>query len=706
MCVLAATAATALAVAPTASAALNLEPIGESFDEPTFVTSPPGDANALFVTERSGDIKKVEAGTVSVFLDLQDRIEYVRNDFCCFEKGLLSMAFAPDYSQSHAFYVDYIRQKSAAETSGDIRVEEFKTNEAGEAIPESGRPVLTIPHPTIHHFGGQLEFGPEGDLYISVGDGSVNVEPASIEEPQNLNSLLGKILRIDPHESEGQPYTIPAGNPFAGEAERRAEIWAYGFRNPWRFSFDAENGALTVGDVGNSEREEIDYVLPEGGNPAGRGLNFGWPCREGLMASNFGPTAEDGCPLAEGTYTEPIFDYEHVPIDGSPQSACAIMGGYVAHDPSLGEADGRYIYADLCTGQVRSIGLDGKGDRLETTVPIPAGKTSGSPESLGQDSCGRIYVATALGFVYRLSGPTATDCTPPVLATTVPPGPANDNSPVISGSAPPGSAVRIFTTPDCTGPPVAEGSAEELEGTGIALSVADDSNTSFRASANYSSDCSAPLTYVEDSTPPDTSITDQPPATTTETTASFSFESSEAGSSFECSLDGGAWVSCTSPKTYSSLSAGAHTFEVRATDAAGNVDPTPARVSFRVETVVPPQSLPAGSGLPIPPAGSGAAALQTEVTLALRRAPGADGSRALLRAGVSPCAGREGGAIELLRANKVILHAHLSPTCHATFRVRGAASARFRALVPPLGSYLAGASAPIRVPLAAVPPSR
>ena len=572
LCVLAVSAAVALASAPAASAALSLEPIGESFDEPTFVTSPPGEPNELFVTERSGDIKKVEAGTTSVFLSLADRIEYVRNDFCCFEKGLLSMAFAPDYSQSHAFYVDYIREKTATEPSGDIEVEEFKTNSAGEAIPESGRPVLSIPHPTIHHYGGQLEFGPEGDLYISVGDGSVNVEPASIEEPQNLNSLLGKILRIDPHESEGQPYTIPAGNPFVGEAGKRAEIWAYGFRNPWRFSFDAENGALTVGDVGNVEREEIDYVRPQGETPAGRGLNFGWPCHEGLMTSNFGPTAEDGCPLAEGTYTDPIFDYEHVPIDGSPQSACAIMGGYVAHDPSLGEANGRYIYADLCTGQVHSIGLDGAGDRLEATVPIPAGKTSGSPESLGQDSCGRIYVATALGAVYRLGGQTATDCTPPDLAASLPSGPANDNSPAIRGSAPPGAAIRIFTTPDCTGPPIAEGTAAELEGSGITAPVADDSTTSFRASANYSSDCSAPLSYVEDSTAPETELESSPDGTTESTTASFAF-SSEPGASFQCRLDSqnaNAWTSCSSPLTYSSLAVGTHTFEVRAADGAGN----------------------------------------------------------------------------------------------------------------------------------------
>ena len=197
--------------------------------------------------------------------------------------------------------------------------------------------------------------------------------------------------------------------------------------------------------------------------------------------------------------------------------------------------------------------------------------------------------------------------------------------------------------------------------------------------------------------PPQTLITEQPPATSTETSASFSFASSEAGSSFECSLDGGAWVPCSSPLTYDSLAVGTHTFEVRAADGAGDVDPTPASATFSVEAETLSPNPPAGSSPPLSPASPNPAPSQTEVTLTLLRA---GATRALLRASVSPCAGREGGAIELLRADRVIFHGHLSPTCHAAFRVRAAARVRFRALVPALGAYPAGASAPIRVPTA------
>lgn len=395
------------ASAPAAVASLNLEQVGGVFKEGTFVTSTPDDPNRVLVVERPGTIEEVNGDTTSVFLDLTEQVAYAE-DFSGFEKGLFSIAFAPDYATSHAFYAIY-----TSKPDGEIELDEFKTDESGAAIKASGRQVLTIPHPTIHHYGGQLQFGPEGDLYISVGDGSVDVAPANLTASQNLDSLLGKILRIDPHQDGVSPYTIPADNPFVGEAGKRGEIWSYGFRNPWRFSFDSANGALAIGDVGNEAREELDYTLPAGGEPAGRGLNYGWPCREGAAESAFSPTAADGCPLA-GSFTDPVLTYGHEPIDGSSASACAVMGGYVAHDPSLGDVDGRYLYADLCTAQIRSFvpGSPLTTDRLEATVP-PVGSQAGSPDSFGEDSCGRIYVATSLGRVFRLAGAEPRDCAAP-----------------------------------------------------------------------------------------------------------------------------------------------------------------------------------------------------------------------------------------------------------------------------------------------------
>ena len=429
--------------APAALASINLEQVGGVFEEATFVTSPPDGPNRVLVVERPGKIEEVNGDTTSPFLDLTGEVAYA-NDFSGFEKGLFSIAFAPDYATSHAFYAIY-----TSEPNGEIELDEFKTDESGTAIEASRRQVLTIPHPTIHHYGGQLQFGPEGDLYISVGDGSVDVAPADLTASQNLDSLLGKILRIDPRpDGFGDPYTIPADNPFVGETGKRGEIWSYGFRNPWRFSFDSANGALAIGDVGNEAREEVDYTLPAGGEPAGRGVNYGWPCREGASVSAFSPTAEDGCPLAPGSFTDPTFTYGHEPIEGSSASACAVMGGYVAHDPSLGDVDGRYLYADLCTAQIRSFvpGNPVATDRPEAVVP-PVGSKAGSPDSFGEDSCGRIYVATSLGRVFRLAGAEPRECAPPSGEEPGEEEPAGEGSAgEIPNSPPPATAVGAGPT--------------------------------------------------------------------------------------------------------------------------------------------------------------------------------------------------------------------------------------------------------------------
>ncbi len=362
-CLLAALLAASLAL-PARAAAVGLQPIG-TFASPIFVTADPGDPDRIFVVQRGGVIRLVQGGSSTTFADLTSVVR------CCQgEQGLLSMALPPDFPQTGLFYVDYVGNDGP----GNIHVAELRAN--GDSAPISTlRNVLTIPHPatTQNHNGGQLQFGPDGELYISTGDGGATHTTA-----QNHNSLLGKILRIDPRQSGGNAYSIPAGNPFAGGGGA-PEVWAYGFRNPWRFSFDRQTGDLLIGDVGETAYEEVDYAPASSG--LGPGANYGWDCREGLHAAPAGISGLDpACPGLSG-YTNPIFEYTHA------GGNCAITGGYVVRDPSLGDLLGRYLYGDYCVGQIRSIvpGLPAaSGDRYE-------GVTLSSLVSFGEDSCGRLY---------------------------------------------------------------------------------------------------------------------------------------------------------------------------------------------------------------------------------------------------------------------------------------------------------------------------
>jgi Glucose / Sorbosone dehydrogenase len=360
----------------TSASAATLQPVG-TFDSPVYVTSHPDDPNQLFVVEQGGEIELVTPAGTDVFLT-------VPNVSSGGEHGLFSVAFPPDYAATGLLYVYYTGN------DGDLHIDEF-TASSGPVDPATRREVLHIPHPTFtNHNGGQLQFGPDGYLYAGTGDGGGGGDPD--ENAQNLNSLLGKLLRIDPRPSGTSPYTIPADNPFVGTAGRD-EIWAYGFRNPWRFSFDRTTGDLLVGDVGQGTWEEVDYAPASAG--AGRGVNFGWDCREG--AHDFEPA---GC---TGPFTDPIFEYSHT------GGACSITGGYVSRDPAVPELAGRYLYADLCLGEIRSLtpGFPAADDRSE-------GLTVFQPSSFGEDSCGRLYVASlGDGTVFRLAGTGPTSCAPP-----------------------------------------------------------------------------------------------------------------------------------------------------------------------------------------------------------------------------------------------------------------------------------------------------
>ena len=239
-----------------------------SFDQPLYLASPPGDRRRQMVVEQPGRIVLVRDGRKQSrpFLDIRSRVTAGG------EQGLLGLAFAPDYSRSGLFYVYYTRR------DGRQAVSEFRRSTADRANPASERQVLVMADPEGNHNGGQLNFGPDGLLYIGTGDGGgAGDQHGTIGNAQDLGSLLGKILRIDPSAGAGKAYSVPSSNPFVDRAGARPEIWAYGLRNPWRFSFDRKTGDLTIGDVGQDEVEEIDFTLRNESS----GSNFGWRPYEG-----------------------------------------------------------------------------------------------------------------------------------------------------------------------------------------------------------------------------------------------------------------------------------------------------------------------------------------------------------------------------------------------------------------------------------------
>jgi glucose/arabinose dehydrogenase len=348
-----------------------------NFESPTYVADAPGYPKLLFVVEQPGRVEVMRAGRKlgHPFLDIRDLVGYDGG-----ERGLLSIAFPPDYRSSGRLYVYY------TDNDGNIRVDEFRRRGATRAARGSRRTVLEIPHPfNSNHNGGQLQF--LGNLlYFGTGDGGSAGDPPN--NAQNVDSLLGKLLRIDPRPSGGRPYSVPADNPFVGKPGRD-EIYSYGLRNPFRFSFDkvtASQPRIAIADVGQNRFEELDYTTVNGA----RGANFGWDALEG-----FAPYTEEnsGTPDPGGT-TKPIMTYSHSRDGGS----CAIVGGYVVRDRHLPSLRGRYLYSDYCSGQLRSLiphlHRAGKDRRLGLSVA--------SPTSFGEDDRGRIYICSQEGGVYRL----------------------------------------------------------------------------------------------------------------------------------------------------------------------------------------------------------------------------------------------------------------------------------------------------------------
>ncbi|HEY7255514.1 MAG TPA: PQQ-dependent sugar dehydrogenase [Solirubrobacterales bacterium] len=361
--------------ASKAGSSVALKRIG-TFEDPVYIDGAPGFPKLLFVVEQPGTVVVLSKGhrLRHPFLDIRSRVDFGG------ERGLLSIAFPPDYARSRRFYVYY------TDRQGNIRVDEFKRRTPTRAAAGSRRSVIMIPHPGFaNHNGGQLQF--LGNLlYFGTGDGGSGGDPPN--NAQNKNVLLGKLLRIDPRPSHGRPYSIPSGNPFAGPTPGRGEIYSYGLRNPFRFSFDTVTGGpprIAIGDVGQNRFEELDYTTV--GRAAG--ANFGWDAFEGFSVYR---DENSGTPNPGGT-VKPIFAYPH-----SRDGSCSIIGGVVVRDRSLGPLYRHYVYADLCEGRLRGLTPHlhrASGDHV-------LGPTVASPSSFGEDDRGRVYVASLEGPVYRL----------------------------------------------------------------------------------------------------------------------------------------------------------------------------------------------------------------------------------------------------------------------------------------------------------------
>lgn len=360
---------------PPSSNSLRLQPVTAALASPVFMTAAPGDLARLFVVEQGGLIRILDFLTNSPranpFLNVQNLISTGG------ERGLLGMAFDPNYATNRRFYVFYTNG------SGDLVISRYLVSASNPdlADPSSAFILKTITHQSnANHNGGMLAFGPEGCLYAGTGDGGGSGDPNG--NGQNSSTLLGKILRLDPNT--GNACTLSITNPFSGGGGA-AEVWSLGLRNPWRFSFDRLTGALYIGDVGQNQREEVDAV--EGPN-AGRGINFGWNIMEGFLCFN----PPSGCNMTG--LTPPILDYTH------DNGACSVTGGYVYRGSQIPSIAGTYFYADFCAGFVRSFQL--LNGQLGPQTSWPLLNPGGQITSFGEDARGELYIVTQGGGLFRI----------------------------------------------------------------------------------------------------------------------------------------------------------------------------------------------------------------------------------------------------------------------------------------------------------------
>ena len=354
------------------STGLKLQTVASNLSSPVFLASPPGDQTRLFVVEQGGTIKILDRATGNVLSTFLTGTGITSGG----ERGLLGLAFDPNYNANGRFYVNY------TDANGAITIARFVVSASNPNIadPNSRVILVSIPHPTFtNHNGGMLAFGPDGCLYIAVGDGGGSGDPSN--NAQNLASRLGKVLRIDPNTGAGcisgtiNPFGLNGGDQL---------VWSYGLRNPWRLSFDGAD--LYIGDVGQNAREEIN--VSQGPN-AGRGLNYGWRLMEGSVC--FNPTTN----CNNGSLALPVLDYPHT----NNPCAASVTGGYVYRGTAIPVIQGTYFYADFCAGFVRSFRFNNGSALEQTEWPL---LTTSSITSFGQDGLGELYILTRGGTVSRL----------------------------------------------------------------------------------------------------------------------------------------------------------------------------------------------------------------------------------------------------------------------------------------------------------------
>jgi glucose/arabinose dehydrogenase len=353
-------------------------------DEPIALAARPGSAD-LYVAEKGGRIRRIEATTdartdevtyqlqTTPLLDISDD---VINDG---ERGLLGMAFSSD---GRKVYLNY-----SAEPDGATHVDEYELGDRNTIDEDSRRELLVVEQPAPNHNGGQLVLGPDGYLYIGLGDGGGSGDPDG--NGQDPTTLLGSILRIDPEgvdpeDEEAPPYAVPAGNPFADPETARPETWLYGVRNPWRFTFDRATGDLWVADVGQNAFEEINLLPADGGFEAGRGANLGWNEMEASQPYEGGENPEGG--------VLPIFEYGR-------DEGCSITGGYVYRGEAIPALTGAYLYADLCSPGIRALQVDGTTVIDSRTFDLPVEQLY----SFGENDDGELFLLLGSGPVLLLT---------------------------------------------------------------------------------------------------------------------------------------------------------------------------------------------------------------------------------------------------------------------------------------------------------------
>jgi glucose/arabinose dehydrogenase len=360
--------------AQTPDITIELEPVATGFAKPTQIANAGDGSDRLFIVKKPSVITILRDGKAlaAPFLDINRLVKTAGN-----EQGLLGLAFHPDYGTNGLFFVDY------TDNQGDVTVARYRVSgdDPDRADPASGQILLVVDKPYDDHNGGMLAFGPDGYLYIGVGDGGAPAEP--LRNAQRTTTMMGKVLRIDvDHATHGRNYAIPTDNPYVDDALSAPEIWAMGLRNPWRFSFDRETGDLFIADVGLWASEEVNIQPAD----AAGGRNYGWNIIEGEICHDL--EREDRCGSAR--LTAPVFIYHH-------EMGCAIVGGYVYRGAAIPELRGRYLFGDYCMGRIWVMSeTDGAW-----SAPTPI-ETGLNISTFGEDESGELYVADLNGAIYRI----------------------------------------------------------------------------------------------------------------------------------------------------------------------------------------------------------------------------------------------------------------------------------------------------------------